>query len=459
MSPVDLLIDLLAELDRTHDPEYTRSQEFRSNRDLPDFVTAANGEQRNYHLSSRKLLAPLTVLIYEQHATYNKRTDLRQFAALIRQAVANLHAADAFAGHTNPLPFLLAELTLQVDRAAKVFTHSFPAWTCGVERTGEWVFGPVTFMTWPQWLTHVDFSDEAKVHFLTEPEANVRWKQLLLDVIADPKLPDPPGLAGEVIDAVRTCPAVLRVEVCGLERHLSRKLGELVCKAALDSVSVLLGQRQSFMQQALQVERLLPIGISTLTESDGHLWHAGHALTDRMPSLARDKRTCEFLEDHSTELGAMAHAVGGLLDPAHPHPQLASRWATALDWYAEGQRERNDAIALAKIGTCLDVLANGGKLAGILKLLTNLLDVPDDAGFTRGTKKTTLRTVAKDIYNSGRSQILHGTRHDRMESFESDRGSATFLARLALLHGALRLQTYSGPDEAESFLTMPPRAP
>ena len=182
-------------------------------------------------------------------------------------------------------------------------------------------------------------------------------------------------------------------------------------------------------------------------------------MTDRMPSLARDKRICGFLKDHPTELGAMAHAVGGLLDPEHPHPQLASRWATALDWYAEGQRERNDAIALAKIGTCLDVLASGGKLAGILKLLTNLLDVAEDAAFTRGTKKTTLKAVAKDIYNSGRSQILHGTRHDRMESFESDRGSATYLARFALLDAALRLETYTGPDEAEAFLTMPPRAP
>lgn len=96
------------------------------------------------------MLAPLTTLVYEQHAVYNKRIHLRQFAALMRQVVANLHAADAFVGQANPLPILLAELTVQVDRAAKVFTHSFPAWTCGVERAGEWVFGPVTFMTWAQ---------------------------------------------------------------------------------------------------------------------------------------------------------------------------------------------------------------------------------------------------------------------------------------------------------------------
>lgn len=155
----------------------------------------------------------------------------------------------------------------------------------------------------------------------------------------------------------------------------------------------------------------------------------------------------------------MAHAINGLLDHSHPHPQLASRWATALDWYAEGQRERGDAIALAKLGTSLDVLASGGKFAGILNLLTNLLDLPESAAFTRGTKQTTLRAVVKDIYDSGRSQILHGNRHDRMEAFESDRNAAAYLARLALIEAALRLEGYTGADEAKSFRTMPPRLP
>lgn len=456
MSPNDTLADLLLELDRTHAAAYYQSDAFRTERDFPNFATAANGEVRNFYKPARKLLAILTAAIYEQHAAFNKRMDEKRFAELIRQVVVDLHASEALVGVAKPLQVLVDELMKNVDKASQFFTHSFPAWTCGVEDAGEWTFGPVTFMTWPQWLTRVDFPDQAKVSVFREPEANARWKELLLEAMKDRNAPAPAGLAGLFVGAVTSCPAVLRVEVGGLDKNLSRKLAEIVCKGALDAVSLLIGQRQSFVQQALQVERLPPTGIDSIVESNGHLWLPGTSLTDRIPSL-KGARIRQFLQDFPSELQAMAHTINGLLDRSHPHPQLASRWATALDWYAEGQRERGDAIALAKLGTSLDVLASGGKLTGILNLLTNLLDLPEDAAFSRGTKQTTLRAVVKDIYDSGRSQILHGNRHDRMEAFESDRNAATYLARLALIEAALRLEVYKGADEAKAFRTMPAR--
>lgn len=458
MSPNDTLTDLLLELDRTHTAAFYQSDAFRTDRDFPNFATAANGEVRNFYEPTRKLLMILTASIYEQYAAFNRRMDEKRFAELVRQVVTDMHASEALIGVARPLQCLVDELMKRVDKASQKFTHSFPAWTCGVEDAAAWTFGPVTFMSWTQWLTRVDFSDQAKASVFQEPEANSRWKELLLEAMKDRNAPAPAGLASLLVGAVTACPAVLRVEVGGLDKNLSRKLAEIVCKGALDAVSLLIGQRQSFVQQALQVERLPPTDIDSIVESNGHLWLPGKSLTDRIPSL-KGVRVQQFLRDFPSELQAMAHAINGLLDHSHPHSQLASRWATALDWYAEGQRERGDAIALAKLGTSLDVLAGGGKFAGILSLLTNLLDLPESAVFTRGAKQTTLRTVVKDIYDSGRSQILHGTRHDRMEAFESDRNAAAYLARLALIEAALRLEGYTGVDEAKSFRTMPPRLP
>jgi hypothetical protein len=456
MSLNDTLTDLFHELDRTHAAAYYQSDAFRTERDFPNFATAANGEVRNFYKPARKLLAILTAAIYEQYAAFNKRMDEKRFAELVRQVVVDLHASEALVEVATPLQWLVDELKERVDKASKTFTHSFPAWTCGVEDAGAWAFGPVTFLSWPQWLTLVDFPEQAKASFFQEPEANSRWKELLIEAIKDRNAPAPPGLASLLVGAVSACPAVLRVEVGGLDKNMSRKLAEIVCKGALDAVSLLIGQRQSFVQQALQVERLPPTDIDSIVESNGCLWLPGTSLTDRIPSL-KGPRVQQFLRDFPSELKAMAHAINGLLDHSHPHPQLASRWATALDWYAEGQRERGDAIALAKLGTSLDVLASGGKFAGILNMLINLLDLPESTVFTRGTKQATLRSVVKDIYDSGRSQILHGNRHDRMEAFESDRNAAAYLARLALIEAALRLEGYTGADEAKSFRTMPPR--
>ena len=452
----DSLTDLLLELDRTHEAAYYQSDAFRTDRDFPDFTTAANGEVRNFYRPARKLLAILTVAIYEQHPSFNKRIDDKRFAELVRQSVVDLHSSQVLVGVAKPLQVLVDELMERVDKTSQAFTHSFPAWTCGIEDAGEWTFGRVSFMTWPQWLKCVDFPDHAKESVFQEPVANARWKDLLLDAIKDRNAPVP-GLAGLLVSAVTSCPAVLRVEVGGMDKNLSRKLAEIVCKGALDAVSLLIGQRQSFVQQALQVERLPPPGIDSIIESNGHLWLPGKSSTDRIPTL-KGASVRKFLQNFPSELGAMAYAIDGLLDRSHTHPQLASRWATALDWYAEGQRERGDAIALAKLGTSLDVLAGGGKFTGILNMLSNLLDVSADAAYTRGTKKSTLRAVVKDIYDSGRSQILHGSRHDRMEAFESDRNAATYLTRLALIEAALRLEVYKGADDAKAFRTMQPCA-
>lgn len=49
-----------------------------------------------------------------------------------------------------------------LQRTATEFTHSFPAWTLGMEFAEPFVIGPVTIMTRGQWIDAVEFSDNAK---------------------------------------------------------------------------------------------------------------------------------------------------------------------------------------------------------------------------------------------------------------------------------------------------------
>ena len=126
---------------------------------------------------------------------------------------------------------------------------------------------------------------------------------------------------------------------------------------------------------------------------------------------------------------------------------LSSRWATALDWYAEGMREQNDAIALAKIATALDVLSNGGRYKGILSLLKKLFNKEsNDVVLHSCFKPITLEEFVKNIYDYGRSKILHGTNHERLNSFENERKQATEITRLALFKCLCLFGNYSGDD-------------
>jgi hypothetical protein len=68
----------------------------------------------------------------------------------------------------------------------------------------------------------------------------------------------------------------------------------------------------------------------------------------------------------------------------------------------------------------------------------------------------TLAQVVRAIYDQGRSQILHGTHHDRLKSFARERAQAEQIATSVLLQAALRLNVYKGADDDDkAFSTMP----
>jgi hypothetical protein len=326
----------------------------------------------------------------------------------------------------------------------------------GLERNDPLVIGPVTILTRAQWLESVNFAPEAIGRYVNAPEKNAHWKETVNSALENPSAEvDMEGLAGNVYSAIKDCRAVLKIAVAGYEQDLSRKVAQIVSKSALDALSMLLGGKDFFHQQILADERMQPIQTSGLLETDGQLWIPGMSFGKRVGHINLP-RAKEYLAKNSGALTAIEHIVSGLLDPARSkHPNLCKRWTTALDWLAEGTRENNDAVALAKIASSLDVLACGGKFSGILKMLVHLTSIPAEHVIVNGESPRTLRQVVKDIYDNGRSQILHGTHFDRLISFEAWRNYAAQLARLALIESALRLDRFVGPDEDKQFNTMP----
>ena len=324
-----------------------------------------------------------------------------------------------------------------------------------MERASPFSLGPVTFFNRTDWIDSVDFPQQGKDNYLSQPEANHRWKEILKNALQKPNDGSPiKGLANAVYSAVAECPALVKVTVRGYERKFSRKLARLVAKTALDAISLGLGASECFLQQAIQDERLPPVGSNSLIETKGFLWLPGTSLGGRIHSLSPERVKQAFV-DMNEILPAFAAILEGLVDPAnHTYPKLANRWATALDWFGEGNRESSDAIALAKLGTCLDVLCCGGKNVGIRDMVVHLTGTDSETQVIQGSRPRTLAQLVKDIYDHGRSKILHGTHYDRLESFSAERKQAAYLARIVLIESAVRLLSYGGPDEDKAFRTI-----
>lgn len=447
---------LVDELDRVHKGATPWSE----NVGIPVFVTAENGMQRFFTRNAREALFEFSGTLHRNRHQDSPKIEPEAYEKIVRQAVADMHAANEFsefddADHGSLLSRLKRIVEDRVATVAKEHTHYFPAWTLGMEKTAPYTLGPVTFLNRTDWINSVDFSQHGKDHYVNQPEANHRWKEILIAALQTPSDGSPlPGLANTVYSAVAKCPTLVKVTVRGYELKFSRKLARLVAKSALDAISLGFGAPECFLQQALQDERLPPFGSDSLVETQGYLWLPGSSLGKRVPSQP-PQRVTRALSDIAEILEAFAAILTGLVEPgSHLHPKLVSRWATALDWFGEGNRESSDAIALAKLGTCMDVLCCGGKYGGILDMVVHLTGSDKETQVIGGSRPRKLRELVKDIYDHGRSQILHGTHHDRLESFATERQHAAYLARVVLIESALRLQNYSGPDEDKAFRTM-----
>ena len=450
---LEVLVD---ELDQTHKGAFSWSNEDG----FPEFSTAENGLQRHFTKKAREALWRLSSTLHQNRDKTAIRIELGNYQKYVRQAIADLHAsetlsrspADSDGNGNNPLMRLKKLVEERIANSHKAFTHYFPAWTLGIE---PFALGPVDFLSRTDWIDSVDFSQQAKDCFLNQPEANYRWREILKETFEHPNgntVLD--GLAGPIYSAIEKCPALIKVTIHGYEQEFSRKLARLVCKTALDAISLGVGTRECFLQQALQDERLPPVGTHSLVETDGFLWLPGTHLGHRIPGIP-PQRMQQALNDMAEIRKAFEAILEKLVNPSiHQHPNLANRWATALDWYGEGCRESSDAIALAKLGTSLDVLCCGGKFNGIRDMVVHLTGTSSDTQVIGGDRPRTLGQLIKDIYDHGRSQILHGTHYDRLESFAAERQYASHLARIVLIESAIRLQHYSGPDEDKAFRTI-----
>jgi hypothetical protein len=285
---LEVLVD---ELDQTHKGAFSWSNEDG----FPEFSTAENGLQRHFTKKAREALWRLSSTLHQNRDKTAIRIELGNYQKYVRQAIADLHAsetlsrspADSDGNGNNPLMRLKKLVEERIANSHKAFTHYFPAWTLGIE---PFALGPVDFLSRTDWIDSVDFSQQAKDCFLNQPEANYRWREILKETFEHPNgntVLD--GLAGPIYSAIEKCPALIKVTIHGYEQEFSRKLARLVCKTALDAISLGVGTRECFLQQALQDERLPPVGTHSLVETDGFLWLPGTHLGQEYPAYHRSE--------------------------------------------------------------------------------------------------------------------------------------------------------------------------
>ena len=450
---------LVAELDATHTEGGFKVTE-RISRTLPNFTRTRSGAMRHFSEDAQVALDLFSEALYRERERYREVARVEEFIKAVRVCVADLHAEGALSTATlddkGRLQIFEGELSGRVLGLARKYTHVFPAHTLRLEHLSERKLGPVRLLSVSAWLSEVDYPEAAKER-LGLP-VGAAWKEHVLAALKGPASAgqELPRAANEILAVLQGCDAVVCVDVEGRELAYSREIARLAARTALDGITLLAnGGRKFFLQQALRDERLPPVDAHSVIVTEGLLWSPGYRLTDRFNHVDPARIDVELAEQ-ADAMASLGKVVAALVEPTtHSHPNLAARWATALEWFAEGCRETSDAVAVTKLASALDVLACGGKNAGIRDMVSHLTGASaSDVVVPR--RGTTLAALVARVYDDGRSKLLHGTHFDRLQKFSIERLHAQDLGFVVLTELLVRLPHYIGADVDKAFRTMAP---
>ncbi|MFW2173753.1 hypothetical protein ACG95N_09555 [Acinetobacter guillouiae] len=427
-----------------------------------DFDTGRNNRQCMFNRKVKQDIKNLADIMKANLQTEVVKIENDKFTSLITQIIVDLFTEDQFINDQESAKENLNSLKIETDKRLGLIsrnsTHHFAARTAGLESDEIIRLGSVSIINRDQWIDTVDYCKEVKNNYLSEKEANYNWKEILRSALKDKNAPLN-GLALEIYPVIERCDAVISVDVSGMEHKLAQKFARIQAKAALDMISLLIGGKRVFFQQVLNEERLGPTMTYSLSSFEGYLNLKGQSLGMQCGPIIGSKTHkqihLENLDFYKLKFDYILKNLNSTDDSAL-HPVLANKWVHALNWYAEGMREANDAIAIAKLASCLDTLSSSGKTRGIKEVICNMFELNDrDILFDKhGVNPISVHTFVTSFYEEGRSRILHGTLNSMVEPFEVERERLEKVAKDILLICSERLFTYKGADEEKAFRSM-----
>jgi hypothetical protein len=239
-----------------------------------------------------------------------------------------------------------------------------------------------------------------------------------------------------IVDAVGPCPWICEVHVFGHTQGRSREKALLAARIALAAISL------AWVKPSQQGKRngtglFYDMGPAhsrhTIMFRDGSYAGASHESVLRLGRFLTMGDAPAFVARSERNLETVGVALETFLatNPSGRRPLLEEALCRSLIWFGEACNEPLDFMAIVKFGAALDTLAKGKKARGMCELIQRRYPLDDlDAPFL--LDGTSARPLVEQIYDTGRSRIVHGTRSSLVEDLEELRARAEFLAATVL---------------------------
>ena len=428
---------------------------------LPPRISVGDG--RAIYVSQKSVIAIREIASVYRTNSSEHRSALPQneMAELVARAIGSLVGTSAPAGATEfPIPpdpeaFWVAlrdNLAQELAKLDRELTHLFGAWVVQGDTIPFIEIGPVRFSIRTQWVR-----EAVAAGVLSEVQASRLSHYWEKGGAIDP---DPSeGVDGykvkEIVDAVGPCQWVCAVRVFGHTHTQSRQKALLAARIAFAAVSL---AWDTPSQQAHQTGLIYDIGPwrtchTVMFEKD---FFAGfsHEKVSRLGRFVAIEDAADFVivaRERFETVGSALHTFLST-NPTGPKRLLEEALCHSLIWFGEACNEPLDFAAIVKFVAALDTLAKGRRVSGICQLIQRRFPVPDmDAPFLNDG--TSAKQLVEQIYETGRSRIVHGTRSSLIDDLDQLRARAELLATIVLRACIFWLGTYSGPDDVSALST------
>jgi hypothetical protein len=373
------------------------------------------------------------------------------------------------------------ELLRMMDKRLQVRTQPehfyFPAQIFDQPEVQTFAIGPVTFYRRADWLDAVErltgepCSWKAEVldrwmnrqtrlrHFLNSladwftirivrhwPSSQLAHKILRLGTHR--------RYVGDILKAVGTCEWIMAVSVEGRDRSRSSECASVAALVALDSLGLSMPARAARNLRGPGRERGRQLQ-HDLNQRAGE--PLSLSISIDLPRLGGPPGAQAGLLSNTAILrGAVGRALTAFVSVADTAnaPLLLQRWVEALYWFGQARHERNEFIALVKLGIALDVLAKGGKARGILALTCAIFGKSGNDIIASDNRS--LKQVVETLYNDGRSKIAHGGALALLRELPIELSLADSLTAHVLAGYVVFATQYMGVDAYEQFLAALP---
>lgn len=451
MSIQEIISDIVNMIEN---PDYDKSRSF------PDIITTRSGKQITYVGELRYKIELIAIIIKDNLPNSLKNISYKSLYEICRDSICDLYTENILhegiiKNNREHIKTLKKEIHKRIEESLMKLTHNIPANTCLFPFSESVLIGPVTIYSNLEWVKHIELNKRLIQDLSIKDEDLTTWKEEIIK-LASPLEPNETknSIAYSLYEKIKKSNSVLKIEIEYFEFELSVQLAKISAQTALDSFSLIFNNKNVFIQQNLYSRPTPPIRFDILISHDNELTFARSHLTERVPMYNGDDIS-KLLKEQSEFINAAGKIINSVINKnPQPHKSLSIRWTTSLNWYSEAQREQDDAIALAKIGISLDVLSGGGEWLGILKMVKNVLKIDDQFIIFEHPEKTALREFISDLYNKGRSQIVHGNHIDKLIPFEEQRKKASLICREILMASAKNLIKYNGNESHDAFVKM-----